>query len=60
MKKEVSRPRMIQRCFWRAYRRNSKGDIDESLISGGNRSWYERTRNHNESDDECESDVEWI
>ena len=38
---EVSTGRMIQRCFWRAYRRDASGDIDLSLIPQDVRDWYD-------------------
>ena len=40
--KEVSTDRVIQRDFWRAHRRNEKGDIDHSLIptDTGIQEWY--------------------
>ena len=33
--------RLIQRSFFRAFRRNAEGDIDESLIPQGIHAWYE-------------------
>ena len=38
--KEVSTDRVIQRSFWRAHRRNEKGDIDNSLIPIDIQEWY--------------------
>ena len=51
--------RMIQRCFWRAYRRDADGDIDLSLIPQGIRDWYEIPSDEEDTFDECGSDVEY-
>ena len=59
MVQEVSTPRMIQRCFWRAYRRDEEGEIDESLIPQGVLDWYgEEEENLEESDGDVEMDSE--
>ena len=59
MVREVSTGRMIQRFFWRAYRRDANGDIDSSLIPQGIRDWYESLSDEEDTFDECESDVEY-
>ena len=48
--KEVSTDRVIQRGFWRAHRRNEKGDIDHSLIPTDIQAW------HIDSSDEEDTD----
>ena len=32
--------RLVQRSFWRAFRRNAEGDINESLIPESLVAWY--------------------
>ena len=59
MVQEVSTGRMIQRCFWRAYRRDANGDIDLSLIPQGIRDWYESLSDEEDTFDERVSDVEY-
>ena len=50
---------MIQRCFWQAYRRNEKGDIDISLVPQGVRDWYESQSDEEDTFEERDSDVEF-
>ena len=59
MVQEVSTGRMIQRCFWRAYRRDENGDIDLSLIPKDVRDWYASLSDEEDTFDECDSDVEY-
>ena len=49
---------MIQRCFWRAYRRDANGDIDLDLIQQSIRDWYEDSSDEEDTFDECEDDVD--
>ena len=56
--KEVSTHRVIQRSFWRAHRRNEKGDIDHSLIPEAIRNWYKSQSDEEDTVSEHESDVE--
>ena len=56
---EVCHARTIQRCFMRALRRNTEGDIDESLVPQSIRDWYEGTDDEQDTDSENESDCEW-
>ena len=56
---EVCRARTIQRCFMRTLRRNTEGDIDESLVPKSIRDWYEGTDDEQDTDSENESDCEW-
>ena len=59
---EVSQDgRLVQRSFWRAFRRNPAGDIDESLIPQDILDWY-GTDDEEETVEEVFSDVEtvWI
>ena len=55
---EVSTGRMIQRCFWRAYRRDASGDIDMSLIPQDVRYWYDGSSDEEDTFEECENDVD--
>ena len=50
--------RTIQRSFWRALRRNEKGDIDESLIPQTILDWYEDSGDEDDTFEEVASDVE--
>ena len=59
MVQEVSTGRMIQRCFWRAYRRDENGDIDLSLIPKDIRNWYASLSVEEDTFDEGDSDVEY-
>ena len=61
MVQEVSTDRMIQRCFWRPYRRNANGDVDSSFIPQDFRDWYESLSDEEDTSDECEreTDVEY-
>ena len=59
MVQEVSTGRMIQRCFWRAYRRDANGDVDLDLIPQGIRDWYEDSSDEEDTFEECPSDVEY-
>ena len=54
---EVSTGRMVQR-FWRAYRRDSNGNIDLELIPQSMRDWYKNSSDKEATYSECESDVE--
>ena len=56
--KEVSTDRVIQRSFWRAHRRNEKGDIDHSLIPNDIQEWYVDSSDEEETLSERESDLE--
>ena len=58
MVREVSTGRMIQRCFWRAYRRDENGDIDLSLIPQAVRDWYDSLSDEEDTFEERDSDVE--
>ena len=58
MKKAVSTSRMLQRCFYRAYRRDHNGDIDKSLIPADILAFYDE--DDSEDVEEDESDVEWM
>ena len=55
---EVSTPRVIQRSFWRAHRRDKNGDIDESLIPDDIRAWYVDSNDEEETVSEKYSDLE--
>lgn len=54
---EVCHSRTIQRCF-RALRRSTAGDIDESLVPQSIRD-YDRTDDEEDTEAEKESDCEW-
>ena len=41
------------------FRRNTEGDIDESLVPQSIRDWYEGTDDEQDTDSENESDCEW-
>ena len=56
--KEVSTDRVIQRSFWRAHRRNEKGDIDNFLIPIDIQEWYIDSSDEEETVSERESDLE--
>ena len=56
--KEVSTDRLIQRSFWRAHRRNEKGDIDHSLIPTDIQAWYTDSSDEEDTVSERESDLE--
>ena len=56
---EVCHSRTIQRCFMRALRRNTEGDIDESLVPQSIRDWYDGTDAEQDTESENESDCEW-
>ena len=49
---------LVQRSFWKAFRRNAEGDIDESLIPASLLAWYEGSDDEEETVDEVDSDVE--
>ena len=52
---EVSKDgRLVQRSFWRAFRRNAEGDVDEDLIL---KEWY-NSDSEEETVEELEGDVE--
>ena len=44
----------MQRSFWRAFRRNGEGDVDESLIPSDVLAWY------GEDDEETVEEVESV
>ena len=50
--------RLVQRSFWRAFRRNAEGDIDESLIPEELLAWYDDTEDEEETVEEVDSDVQ--
>ncbi len=52
--------RLIQRSFWRAFRRDAEGDVDESLIPKDILDWYEDSDDEEETVEEVEGDVEEI
>ena len=56
--KEVSTDRLIQRSFWRAHRRNEKGDIDHSLIPTDIQVWYIDSSDEEDTVSERESELE--
>ena len=56
--KEVNTDRVIQRSFWRAHRRNEKGDVDHSLIPTDIQEWYIDSSDEEEIVSERESDLE--
>ena len=55
---EMSTDRVIQRSFWRAHRRDAKGDIDESLLPQDLLDWYVDSSDEEDTVDEHDSDVE--
>ena len=56
--KDVSQGgRLIQRSFYRAFRRNAEGDVDESLIPDDILAWYPEGDGE-ETVEEVDSDVE--
>ena len=56
---EVSTPRVIQRSFWRAHRRDGAGDIDSTLIPADIRAWYADSSDEDETVSEQESDLDF-
>ena len=56
---EVCHARTIQHCFMRTLRRNTEGDIDESLVPQSIRDWYNGTDDEQDTESENESDCEW-
>ena len=56
--KEVSTDRLIQRSFWRAHRRNKKGDIDHSLIPTDIQARHINNSDEEDTVSERESDLE--
>ena len=48
-----------KRCFMRALRRNTEGDIDESLVPQSIRDWYDGTDDEEDTESEKEFDCEW-
>ena len=56
---EICHARTIQRCFMRALRRNTEGDIDESLVPQSTRDWYDGADDEQNTDSENESDCVW-
>ena len=59
MVREISTPRMLQRCFYRAYRRDLNGDIDKSLIPSNILEFYANSEDEDDTASEEESDVEY-
>ena len=55
---KLTADRVIQRSFWRAHRRDEKGDFDMTLIPADIKSWYVDSIDEEETVSECESDVE--
>ena len=53
-----STDRIIQRSFWRAHRRNEKGNIDHSLIPMDIQAWYIDRSDGEDTVSERESDLE--
>ena len=45
--------------FHGALRRNTEGDIDESLVPQSIRDWYDGTDDEQDTDSEHDSDCEW-
>jgi len=56
---EICHAQTIQRCFMRALRRNTEGDIDESLLPQSIRDWYDGTDDEQDTNSENGSDCEW-
>ena len=57
--REVSQDgRLIQRSFWRAFRRDANGDIDDSLIPTDLVAWYEDSDDEEDTVEEMNGDVE--
>ena len=57
--REVSEDgRLIQRSFWRAFRRDAKGDIDDSLIPECLVAWYANSSDEEDTTEEVDNDVE--
>ena len=50
--------RLVQRSFWRAFRRNADGDIDETLIPRSLVEWYADSDDEEDTVEEVEDDVE--
>ena len=50
--------RLVQRSFWRAFRRNADGDIDETLIPRSLVAWYADSDDGEDTVEEVEEDVE--
>ena len=55
---EVCHARTIQHCFMGTLRRNTEGDIDESLVPQSIRDWYNGTDDEQDTESENESDCE--
>ena len=56
---EICYARTIQRCFMRALRRNTEGNIDESLLPQSIRDWYDGIDDEQDTDSENGFDCEW-
>ena len=56
---EICHARTIQRCFIRALRQNTEGDIDENLVPQSIQETYDGTDDEQDTDSENESDCEW-
>ena len=57
--REVSQDgRLVQRSFWRAFRRDANGNIDESLIPTDLLAWYEDSDDEEDTVEEIDGDVE--
>ena len=50
--------RLVQRSFWRAFRRNAEGYNDESLIPSDLSAWYDDSDDEKETVEEVDSDVQ--
>ena len=48
-----------KRCFMRALRRNTEGNIDESLVPQSIRDWYDGIDDTEDAESEKEFDCEW-
>ena len=59
MVRAISTPRMLQRWFYRAYRRDLNGDIDKSLIPLDILDFYANSADEDDTVCEEESDVEY-
>ena len=55
---EICHARTIQWFFMRALRRNTEGDIDESLVPQSIQDWYDGTDDEQDKDSENQSDCE--
>lgn len=56
---EVCHHRTIQRSFMRALRRDTDGEIDETLVPLSICQWYVDLEDEQDATSECDSDCEW-